>query len=343
MSLIDIISGEFLLRRYANGGKVIFFRSVWLSALLFIGGLGLRDLIDPTRALQFDLHRLRVVATEQFAWFGAILAFAYVGFYARFSSQWAYLQSVYNSFMETEATIDPNNKHAWRTLYCWQAGFIEDADTLHLARKPIFARLIQNLLADKDVREQFEIGTSGGKERLARLELQISAVVQAEERKYKPGNTLNVAVGIYGAIALLAALYMSLYTAWEVFKVFGVADDGFWSSVWTSRRALMLGGWVVAPYSYVLYLRKHSPKIWKSSSYDWQHAALATGFILLAVYGYLCLQNDVLPFDRTQPTLYFLVLPVGQIVICAFTRMAWEIAGGQLPRKRRRETKVPPA
>lgn len=103
----------------------------------------------------------------------------------------------------------------------------------------------------------------------------------------------------------------------------------------------MLSGWVVAPYSYVLYLRKHSPKIWKSSSYDWQHAALATGFIFLSVYGYLCLHYDVLPFDRTQPTMFFLVLPVVQVVICAFTRLAWQIAGGRLPAKQRRDKRKP--
>lgn len=67
-----------------------------------------------------------------------ILAAVYTALYARFSSQWHYLADVYNQIKSVRAN-EPVNA---RQVEEWKAAFIEDADTLHLVNKPLFASIV---------------------------------------------------------------------------------------------------------------------------------------------------------------------------------------------------------
>lgn len=183
--LLSLASGEFFLKDRANGGAVIFLRSVWVTVILFLTSIGLREFIDPARSWVLDVQRMRELAATHFTWLGPIFAATYAAFYARFSSQWTYLQNVYNAFMSAATRIHKDDPVAQECLCYWEAGFIEDADTLHLATKPIFAKLIQTLIDDEvGVREAFIDATPGGEKRLERIKRQVDRVVSQEEAHY---------------------------------------------------------------------------------------------------------------------------------------------------------------
>lgn len=177
---MSIASGEFFLRHRPNGGELIFYRSLWVALWLFLTALGVRELVDPTRSATFDFERCRQLVAEHFAWFGTLFGASYAGFYARFSSQWTYLQTVYNSIMSASVRMDNKDADAVDELRYWKAAFIEDADTLHLATKPIFAYLIKNFIEEEGVSAKFIEATPGGKVRLARILREVTASVEIE-------------------------------------------------------------------------------------------------------------------------------------------------------------------
>jgi hypothetical protein len=59
----------------------------------------------------------------------------------------------------------------------WQAGFIEDAEELHLATKPMFANVIVSMLEKPGVKEWFIKGAPGGEKRMALLEARVRLAV----------------------------------------------------------------------------------------------------------------------------------------------------------------------
>src|SRR2546429_9313137 len=120
-----IISGEFLFTwpcRQANGGTIIFYRTLFVSLLLYSLALLLNKMLDPFINLEF-------VIKDTLPWFGAIFAAEYAALYTRFSSQWTYLAGLYNQIKAAEAQIatSKNKDIADTVLVPWQAGFIEDA------------------------------------------------------------------------------------------------------------------------------------------------------------------------------------------------------------------------
>jgi hypothetical protein len=155
-------------------------RSLWVSVLLYAGSIGLRELLDPNNARDFDFTAFRALLVQTLPWFGGFFAAVYVALYARFSSQWTYLAGLYNQIMATAARPD----HDQRVLASWKAGFIEDAEDLHLALKPMYAAVIKNLATERDVVAAFIADTAGGAARLAVLLKDVDRVFGDIDRRW---------------------------------------------------------------------------------------------------------------------------------------------------------------
>ena len=179
-----ILSGEFLLQwpsRRANGGTLIFLRSLFVNSIVYGAGLLLYETLDPTKQWRFSLKALQIVIHSTLPWFAAVFGAMYAALYARFSSQWTYLASLYNPIKVTEAQADtPQRNDVVRSM---KAGFIEDAEELHLALKQTYAALIRHWVSDQMVRNDYEASVTGGTFRLKRLISDVDKSI-AEYEKY---------------------------------------------------------------------------------------------------------------------------------------------------------------
>lgn len=138
--IVEILSGERLLNSHANGGGVILVRSALSSSVLYLVVLSALSLLDDG----IDVNK-RIVDT--LPWFGAMFAAIYASLYARFASQWTYLANLYNQIKQTELELAKDSVNPGTTnekLAEWKAAFIEDAQNLHLVRKPIYASVIRS-------------------------------------------------------------------------------------------------------------------------------------------------------------------------------------------------------
>ena len=95
-----------------------------------------------------------------------IYAAVYTSYYTRFVSQWSYISNLYNQIKNAEISMcmdckSPGNcqphvsvtKCASSTalkLNGWKAAFIEDAETLHMVTKPLFAGVILTWLDNSE-------------------------------------------------------------------------------------------------------------------------------------------------------------------------------------------------
>jgi hypothetical protein len=146
-----------------NGGDVILLRAVWVSLALYSMALwSVRLLGDPLRE-PVDLGTRGV---ELLPWLGALFGAVYAGLYARFSSQWLYLANTYNQIKAAECRLQSSGAGA---LAEWKAGFIEDAEGLHLATKPVFASVIGHWAQEPEIAKAYANTGNGGADRLAAL------------------------------------------------------------------------------------------------------------------------------------------------------------------------------
>ena len=138
---IELVSGEWLLTwlELPNGGAIVLIRSVSASITISLLALGIQNILDPDRSVSFSFAEFGLQVSNDFRWFGAILGAVYAAFYARFASQWSYLAGLYNQIKATECHKDCNPMK----LADWKAGFIVDAEELHLANKLLFAEVIK--------------------------------------------------------------------------------------------------------------------------------------------------------------------------------------------------------
>lgn len=60
----------------------------------------------------------------------------------------------------------------------WKAGFIEDAEELHLSLTPMYAAMIADMLKDDTTRERYEADVPNRGERLKKLETNIARVLK---------------------------------------------------------------------------------------------------------------------------------------------------------------------
>jgi len=147
-----IFSGEFFLKRRPNGGGVVFARSIYVTLLFYSVALALKSATDSGAILSFSFPELTHDINETIPWAGAIFAGVYAAFYTRYASQWSYLASTYNQLMAAKSSITQDQADSNQSLINWQAGFVSDAYTLHLDRKPIFKGGSDNLLNDEKVK-----------------------------------------------------------------------------------------------------------------------------------------------------------------------------------------------
>lgn len=182
--MMRILSAEFLFDKRANGGTVVLFRSLWVTAIVYTVALLVKEVTDPASIpWTWSVRSLVTAIYETIPWIGAIFAGAYVAFYTRFSSQWTYLAGLYNQILQAQAASPaPKSK----TLDVWWAAFIEDALELHLATKPMFAALIRYLLKTRPtVKQEFIDGVPGGSWRMLQLEEDVERVCKEHEEKWK--------------------------------------------------------------------------------------------------------------------------------------------------------------
>ncbi len=130
-------------------------RTVQLSMLAFLLAIGVDSYLDPNSHLAFDLTEFLAAVKEHLPWFGVLFGGIYVALYSRFSSQWSYLASLYNSLMQLECQAPRSELKEGakleRRAMAW-AAFIDDAWTMHLAAKPSFSSAIRALLSEENIR-----------------------------------------------------------------------------------------------------------------------------------------------------------------------------------------------
>lgn len=169
-----------MLKNKDNGGGVIFLRSLIISSIIFLSVITFLNVIDTEKKFSFNHNILSKDIIDNFEWYGAIFAATYIALYTRFSSQWSYLANLYNLIKQTSATNDSN----LIIIAEWKAGFIEDAQYLHLSHKENFAPIIKNWLNDSLVKNAYVNNSPIGVDADVFL-IKISKRVDEINKKYK--------------------------------------------------------------------------------------------------------------------------------------------------------------
>ncbi|WP_175767797.1 hypothetical protein [Burkholderia cenocepacia] len=179
--IVGVVSGEWVVTGFlkTNGGDAILFRTCWVTLLVTIAAVGIR--LQWVHAPNGDEIAVTQHLLDIGGWLSAVFGGVYLALYARFSSQWAYLASLYNQIKQTEATAGVNTT----VLASWKAGFIEDAESLHLACKSSFAPVIKAWGADVAVANAFAQYAPGSSSRWSKLQKRVEAAVVKTAAKYK--------------------------------------------------------------------------------------------------------------------------------------------------------------
>ena len=144
------------------------------------------DLLDGTRVWwspSWEVAKEQAYGSAQ--WFVALFGAAYAGLYTRFASQWSYLAGVYNAIKAAETRAGATDGRALIALAEWKAGFIEDADSLHLATKPTIAPIILAWGRDELVSGAFHRHVPGGARRLSSLIDRVERSLARWEERHK--------------------------------------------------------------------------------------------------------------------------------------------------------------
>lgn len=195
--IVSIVSFEIFLltkRKRPNGGDVILIRAFLSSLVVYLFSIGIRDFADASSRFSFSPMELWRDVKDTVPWFGAIFAALYAGLYARFASQWSYLANLYNQIKAAEirllASLEEKKprysfskkmtqEKVMQTLAEWKAGFIEDAENLHLATKKSIAATIYYWLREDAVKAAYMAATPSGEERYQPL---LDAVTKVTDR-----------------------------------------------------------------------------------------------------------------------------------------------------------------
>jgi len=168
------ISFEWLLTglHWPNGGGVILIRSLLIGLEIYLVVLGLKNALDPDRSWTFSMIEFGSQVVATLPWFGTIFAVVYASLYARFSSQWTYLANVYNQIKAAECKGGCKEE----ALAEWKAGFMEDAEELHLVEKRLFASVLHAWSRESDVKANFIAHAPGGERRFDALMERVNRV-----------------------------------------------------------------------------------------------------------------------------------------------------------------------
>lgn len=178
-----LLSGEWMLACHSNGGAVILARSMFVAFWVFATSSALHCAASSNKC---HLHILSIHLSDQSVpWFGAIFAGLYASLYARFASQWSYLADLYNRIKQTESETQLTSRDERRERIAeWKAAFLEDADELHLAAKPIFAAIICVWVQDARVRDAYVTHAPRGGRGLRSLQMRAAAAAERSTRLF---------------------------------------------------------------------------------------------------------------------------------------------------------------
>lgn len=181
-AILHWLSGEWILVNWGvpNGGAVVFLRSLYVTIIVFIAAFLADNLLEASGALMYPFSGLGVQIANHLTWLGVIFAGVYTAFYTRFASQWTYLATLYNNIKAAE--VAGGDREA---LAEWKAGFIEDAQALHMECKSSFVSVIAMWLKDEDVVKAFTDFAIGGSKRLADLRENLEFSNQVVEQAYQ--------------------------------------------------------------------------------------------------------------------------------------------------------------
>lgn len=164
-------------------------RALCVALELTGGALVLRNLIDPELGWGFSSNALRAQVLELAPWFVAAAGAVYAALYARFSSQWGYLASLYNQIKQVEIELlhagASDLDKAKEKLAQWKAGYIEDAQDLHLHTKANIAGIIHCWGTDPDIAKAFTSWAPGGPQRWERIRNEVQVAYTAAARKFR--------------------------------------------------------------------------------------------------------------------------------------------------------------
>lgn len=181
-SFVNLISGEWILNNADNGGATIALRALICSAFIFVLMIGFINMVDPQTSWIFSFDELKIELKNKFTWYSAIFAAVYAALYGRFASQWTYLANLYNSIKSASLN---DNINADR-LAEWKAGFIEDAECLHLSHKDNFISIIHTWTNEKLVRDKYIAFTPGGEARFNKLKSSIDKRYREIHKTHNP-------------------------------------------------------------------------------------------------------------------------------------------------------------
>jgi len=170
---VSFFAGEWILNwshHTVNGGTVVATRTLWLTAWIYIPAFVLKTTLSGGKVPVFDFRQGLADIVDTLPWLAAIFGGIYAAFYTRFSSQWTYLACLYNQIMQAHVTLPIDDRESrMGALAAWKAGFIEDAEDLHLAAKPMFLVAVRQWGTDPLVAERYSKNTVGGRLRLKSL------------------------------------------------------------------------------------------------------------------------------------------------------------------------------
>jgi len=181
--LIYFTSGEYWLKHRPNGGTVVFMRSAQLTLLLYAPLAFLIYYSENQITGHFSPKAFAKAIANTIPMLGAIFAASYVTFYSRFAAQWNYLASLYNQIMAASVSLSAEQCENSEKLILWKAAFIEDAQDLHLVRKPMFQHLVQALLSDDKIRQAFIASCPNGAQRAAEIDQALQTFVEKSEEE----------------------------------------------------------------------------------------------------------------------------------------------------------------
>ncbi len=182
--LVRLLSFEWILTstNRPNGGDIVLVRSLLVSLWMYCLFIGITHAADSNRLSVFSLEQFWSEFGKSLAVFGALLAAIYLALYARFSAQWSYLAQLYNQIKNAEVTADPEKSRD--ALAKWKAGFLEDAEELHLATKRTFSPIIKAWAAEELVAAAYRSHTPGGQARLDKLKGKVEIAYEKISKSY---------------------------------------------------------------------------------------------------------------------------------------------------------------
>lgn len=165
----------------SNGGAVVALRALWTTAIFAVVAVIAVSAFEPERigpaTVNGALDAFWTVSNHIVIFLGA----SYVALYARFVSQWGYLAGLYNMIKQIEATPGSDKK----IIAEWKAGYLEDAENLHLAAKNNLAPVLYAWVKDPAVIRAYIKNTPGGSNRLRRLRCLACCAYEEEAAKWK--------------------------------------------------------------------------------------------------------------------------------------------------------------